>query len=136
MLGKWYRISSLNFIVDHRSVIHSCHQNGSLTLIFMPISRHSQNIMHSLNHAASITVWSSPPAASRARVSLIGNVTVLHDESAGANGIRECYVEKHPDAERWLPENQDAPHQVSVPIFCRSTVASRLNLVQGILGTL
>jgi len=41
----------------------------------------------------------------------MGNVTVLHDESAGANGIRECYVEKHPDAERWLPENQDAPHQ-------------------------
>ncbi|TDL26159.1 hypothetical protein BD410DRAFT_784208 [Rickenella mellea] len=88
----------------------SCHTNGSLTLIFMPISRHSQNILHSRNHSASITVWSSPPAASQARVSLMGKVHVFPDGTGGENSIRECYIKSHPDAKRWLPDNEHGPH--------------------------
>ncbi|KLO14605.1 hypothetical protein SCHPADRAFT_903139 [Schizopora paradoxa] len=87
-----------------------CHSNGSLTLILMPISRHSQNILQSPSHAASVTVWSTPPAASKARVSLVGNVTMLDAGLVAASGIQECYLQRHPDAKWWLPEDPDAPH--------------------------
>ncbi|KAI0358468.1 hypothetical protein OH77DRAFT_1184802 [Trametes cingulata] len=89
----------------------SCHANGSLTLLFLPISRHSQNILHSPAHAASISIWSDRPAASRPRVSLIGNVTVfpvLSDTPDLAN-IQACYIAHHPDARWWLPGPRE-PH--------------------------
>ncbi|THH07503.1 hypothetical protein EW145_g3341 [Phellinidium pouzarii] len=88
----------------------SCYANGSLSLITMPISRHTQNILHSPTHSASMTVWSSPPAASRARVALMGNVTFLTSQFAIDSGIRDCYLEHHPDAKWWLPDDPDAPH--------------------------
>jgi len=89
----------------------SCYQNGSLTLILMPISRHTQNILTSAAHSASITVWSSPPSASRARVSLVGNFTVFRNESpSDVDELRECYLKSHPDAVDWLPENEEGPH--------------------------
>ncbi|KAI5123671.1 hypothetical protein M0805_001700 [Coniferiporia weirii] len=88
----------------------SCHANGSLSLITMPISRHTQNILHSPTHSASMTVWSSPPAASKARVSLMGNVTFLDSRFAVDSGIRDCYLRQHPDARWWLPDDPDAAH--------------------------
>ncbi|OCH95171.1 hypothetical protein OBBRIDRAFT_721227 [Obba rivulosa] len=89
----------------------SCHVNGSLTLLFMPISRHSQNILSRPNHAASISISSSPPDASRARVALIGNVTVFRNvrDTPDVDQIQACYLEKHPDAHRWLPGPKE-PH--------------------------
>ncbi|KAI0663493.1 pyridoxamine 5'-phosphate oxidase-domain-containing protein [Cubamyces menziesii] len=89
----------------------SCHANGSLTLLFLPISRHSQNILHSPAHAASISIWSDRPAASRPRVSLMGNVTVFPDLSRTPDlaSIQACYIAHHPDARWWLPGPRE-PH--------------------------
>ena len=91
----------------------SCHSNGSLTLILMPISRHTQNINKSPSHLASLTVWTSPPAASKARVSVTGNITFITSAQAEASGVRDCYLERHRDARWWLPDVPDAPHTVS-----------------------
>ncbi|TFK23656.1 hypothetical protein FA15DRAFT_670250 [Coprinopsis marcescibilis] len=90
----------------------SCHSNGSLTLIFLPISRHSKNIIHGRPHAASISVTATVPAASRPRVSLLGNVTVFTETSKVPDlaTIKECYLAKHPDARWWLPDDEDAAH--------------------------
>ncbi|KAF9010496.1 pyridoxamine 5'-phosphate oxidase-domain-containing protein [Cyathus striatus] len=90
----------------------SCYQNGSLTLLFLPISRHSKNVLHSSRQSASISVTSEVPAASRPRVSLIGNITVFTNTSAisDLHLIKQCYLEKHPDAKWWLPDDDDAAH--------------------------
>ncbi|KII92899.1 hypothetical protein PLICRDRAFT_37701 [Plicaturopsis crispa FD-325 SS-3] len=85
----------------------SCLGNGSLTLLFLPISRHSQNILRSPGQSASISIWSEQPAASHARVALMGNVTIFHDGFVVPEAA--CYVEKHPDSRRWVP-GDDAPH--------------------------
>ncbi|EIW63296.1 uncharacterized protein TRAVEDRAFT_26623 [Trametes versicolor FP-101664 SS1] len=89
----------------------SCHANGSLTLLFMPISRHSQNVLHSPVHAASLTVASASPAASRPRVSLLGNVTVFPvlGDTPELAAIQACYLAQHPDARWWLPGPRE-PH--------------------------
>jgi len=57
----------------------SCLRNGSLTLLVLPISTHSKNVQHSSTHSASLTITSQIPAASNARVSLIGNITVFEN---------------------------------------------------------
>ncbi|KAH7929888.1 hypothetical protein BV22DRAFT_1056143 [Leucogyrophana mollusca] len=90
----------------------SCHNNGSLTLLLMPISRHTQNILRSPGHSASISVSSDRPAASRARVSLMGTVTVFHDARGmpDREAIKLCYLAKHPDASWWLPDDDGAAH--------------------------
>ncbi|KAF9501905.1 hypothetical protein BDN71DRAFT_1438640 [Pleurotus eryngii] len=90
----------------------SCHTNGSLTLLFLPISRHSQNILHSNHHAASLSVSSALPAARSPRVSLIGNVTVYTNTTVvpNRNAIQSCYLARHPDARWWLPDDDDAAH--------------------------
>ncbi|KAF8467890.1 pyridoxamine 5'-phosphate oxidase-domain-containing protein [Gautieria morchelliformis] len=90
----------------------SCFHNGSLLLLFLPISRNSQNILASPKHAASISVWQLPhPSASQARVSLVGEVAVLGKDSVVDPTQRECYIKAHPDAGRWLPDAPDSPHQ-------------------------
>jgi len=93
----------------------SCFNNGSLTLLVLPISRHSQNILHSPGHSASITISSQQPAANHARVSLLGNVTVYQDwdNVPEEEAIKACYLGRHPDASRWLPDDEDAAHIVS-----------------------
>ncbi|KZO93307.1 hypothetical protein CALVIDRAFT_540026 [Calocera viscosa TUFC12733] len=94
----------------------SCHANGSLTLLFLPIAQNNRNILASPGHSATLTVrvpdpigerrgWDSP--ASRGRVALIGNVTVTGKDGTG---VKDCYLEKHPDAEDWLPGGEDVPH--------------------------
>lgn len=94
----------------------SCHANGSLTLLFMPISRHSQNVLRSPTHAASISVGPARPAAARARVALTGTVTVFTDLHATPDRARleACYLAAHPDARHWLPGPRE-PHIVSRP---------------------
>lgn len=79
----------------------------------MPISRHARNILHSPTRSASMTVWSTPPTASRARVALIGNVSFLDANFAVELGIKECYLGHHPDARWWLPNDPDGAHEVS-----------------------
>ncbi|KAH8827188.1 pyridoxamine 5'-phosphate oxidase-domain-containing protein [Flagelloscypha sp. PMI_526] len=90
----------------------SCHQNGTLTLLFLPISRHSQNILHTDGHAASITITSTRPAARNARVSLLGNVTIFEDTPTvpELQRIKQCYLNIHPDAKWWLPDDDGAAH--------------------------
>lgn len=90
----------------------SCHQNGSLTLLFLPISRHSQNILQSTDQAASISITSPNPIAAHARVALIGNVTVFRNTTdvPDVSHIRHCYLSKHPDARQWLPDDDEAAH--------------------------
>ena len=71
-----------------------------------------------------MTVWTSPPAASRARVSLIGNVTFLSSRFAEESGIKDCYLAAHRDARWWLPDDPDAAHTVFtnliIIIFCNN----------------
>ncbi|KAK0195377.1 pyridoxamine 5'-phosphate oxidase-domain-containing protein, partial [Armillaria mellea] len=90
----------------------SCLSNGSLTLLFLPISRHSRNILASPSHLVSISITSELPAAHRPRVSLLGNVTVFTDIEGVDNltEIKKCYLEKHPDAKRWLPGDDEGAH--------------------------
>ena len=90
----------------------SCFSNGSLALIFLPISRHSQNILHSPSHSASVSVWSEPPSASQPRVSLMGNVTLLEDDDGEVQGLKECYLAQHKDARWWLPGDDEGAHLV------------------------
>ncbi|KAI0035471.1 pyridoxamine 5'-phosphate oxidase-domain-containing protein, partial [Vararia minispora EC-137] len=89
----------------------TCFANGSLGLIFLPISRHSQNILRSPSHAASLSVWSEPPAASQPRVSLIGNVTILGQDDPSLDPLKECYLAQHPDARAWLPGDDEGAHK-------------------------
>ncbi|KAI0949395.1 hypothetical protein AcW1_009023 [Taiwanofungus camphoratus] len=89
----------------------SCHANGSLTLLFMPIARHSQNILSSLTHSTSISITSEHPNAGLPRVALMGTVTVFHEveNTPNVDAIESCYLSKHPDARRWCP-GPKAPH--------------------------
>lgn len=97
---------------------NSCHHNGSLTLLFLPISRHSKNILQSANRSASLSVTSPHPAARNPRVSLIGSVTVFQDvaNTPDEDEIASCYLKRHPDAVHWLPKDKRQPHIVS-PTF-------------------
>ncbi|RDB25185.1 hypothetical protein Hypma_007689 [Hypsizygus marmoreus] len=90
----------------------SCHKNGSLTLLFLPISRHSRNILGNPGRSASISITSELPAARQPRVSLMGNVTVFKGMNAipDVDVIRQCYLEKHPDAKWWLPDDENGAH--------------------------
>ncbi|KZV88074.1 hypothetical protein EXIGLDRAFT_723016 [Exidia glandulosa HHB12029] len=90
-----------------------CYQNGSLALVFLPISQNSRNILKSPTHAASVTVSSTPAAAANARVALLGSVEVLYDiDSESAAKLETCYTASHPDAAAWVPGAPDAPHKV------------------------
>ncbi|KAF9454007.1 hypothetical protein P691DRAFT_811793 [Macrolepiota fuliginosa MF-IS2] len=90
----------------------SCHQNGSLTLLFLPISRHSRNILHTPGQATSISITSQRPLASHPRVALIGNVTIFQDIAnvPDREFIQQCYLSRHPDAKGWLPDDDEAAH--------------------------
>jgi len=83
-----------------------------LTLLFLPISRHSKNILGSAKHSASLSVASPNPAAWKPRVSLIGSVTVFRDvaNTPDEDEIAACYLKRHPDAVHWLPRNKRQPH--------------------------
>jgi len=95
---------------------NSCHRNGSLTVLFLPISRHSKSILGSVKHSASLSVASPSPAARKPRVSLIGSVTIFQDvaNTPDEDGIAACYLKRHPDAVHWLPRNKRQPHIVSL----------------------
>ncbi|KAL6310347.1 pyridoxamine 5'-phosphate oxidase-domain-containing protein [Sparassis latifolia] len=101
----------------------SCHGNGSLTLLLMPISRHGRNILSSESHEASISITTARPDASRARVALMGSVTVYKDIKNVPNvgSISLCYLARHPDARRWLPGPRE-PHIAYWAIFDPHTV--------------
>jgi hypothetical protein len=117
---------------------NSCHTNGSLALLFLPISRHSKNILRSANHSASLSVASPHPAAWKPRVSLIGSVTVFRDvaNTPDEDETASCYLKRHPDAVHWLPKDKHQPHVVSMtsqqPFFRVINVADHRPL--GILG--
>ncbi|KAI0062409.1 hypothetical protein BV25DRAFT_1825385 [Artomyces pyxidatus] len=100
----------------------NCHANGSLTLIVLPISRHTQNILHSPSHSASISVSSDPPAAARARVALMGSVTLLPDDSPESEALKDCYLAQHPDAVEWIPGDDEGAHVAYWGIFDPHTV--------------
>ncbi|KAG8833104.1 hypothetical protein FRC18_004173 [Serendipita sp. 400] len=92
----------------------SCHTNGSLSFIFMPISQNNRNILHSEGHAATFTIAAHPAKASNARVALMGNVTVIKETSPetdvmwSSGEIEKCFLERHPDARWWIPGKKPA----------------------------
>ncbi|KAI0317175.1 pyridoxamine 5'-phosphate oxidase-domain-containing protein [Amylostereum chailletii] len=88
----------------------NCYTNGSLALIFLPISRHSRNILHSPTRSASISVWSDPPAAAKARVSLMGTVEIMRTDDPDGQTLKECYLNQHPDAVEWIPGDDEGAH--------------------------
>lgn len=115
----------------------SCFTNGSILLLVLPISRHTQNILRSPGRTASLTMASSQPAASHARVSLMGNVTIFQDwdNVPDEETIKACYLAQHPDARRWLPNDDDAAHIVSNDSVTVILVVAKRNTA-GFLGTL
>ena len=84
----------------------------------MPISRHSKNILQSSTRSASISISSEHPAARKARVALIGNVTVFENlgDTPEREAIESCYLETHPDAKWWIPGPRE-PHIVRYQLF-------------------
>jgi hypothetical protein len=94
--------------------MHSCLRNGSLSLLFFPISQHSKNILASPGQYASISITSNEPRADRPRVSLIGNLTLFPNvaDTPDRKAIHACYVEKHPDARWWAPGDEQKGHMV------------------------
>lgn len=49
----------------------------------------------------------------------MGNVTIFKDGNhiPDADEVRRCYLEKHPDAKWWLPNDDDGAHVVSSASF-------------------
>ncbi|KAF7981876.1 hypothetical protein HWV62_31443 [Athelia sp. TMB] len=92
------------------------YRNGSLLLLVLPISRHTQNIIKSEGHIASLTMASPQPAARNARVSLAGNVTIFWDADnvPEESAMKAFYLAQHPDAKRWLPNDDGAAHIVDL----------------------
>ncbi|KAJ7594013.1 pyridoxamine 5'-phosphate oxidase-domain-containing protein [Mycena floridula] len=88
----------------------SCMNNGSLTLVFLPISRHSRNIRASPGNQASISISSKIPDANQPRVALMGAVSVLADTESVPDSIKACYLARHPDAKQWLPGDPHGAH--------------------------
>ncbi|KAF8919878.1 pyridoxamine 5'-phosphate oxidase-domain-containing protein [Mucidula mucida] len=90
----------------------SCLRNGSLSLLFLPISRHSRNILASESRVVSISITSESPAAHLPRVSLLGNITIFKESSemGQLSEIKECYLSAHPDSKRWLPDDDEGAH--------------------------
>ncbi|KAH6914298.1 pyridoxamine 5'-phosphate oxidase-domain-containing protein [Coprinopsis sp. MPI-PUGE-AT-0042] len=99
-----------NYPFSMQEYYASCHQNGSLTLLFLPISRHSRNVLHNVKHAASLSVTSESPRASKPRVSLLGEISIFTNTSSVPKEIQQCYVQRHPDSKWWLPDDDDAAH--------------------------
>lgn len=60
------------------------------------------------------------PAARSARVSLAGNVTIFWDDEdiAEEEAMKAFYLAQHPDAKRWLPNDDGAAHIVSDWMVC------------------
>lgn len=120
--------------------LRSCHSNGSLSFIFMPISQNNRNILHS--NAATFTMTSRPPKANTARVALMGNVTVIYpehdrqmDEEEIAN-VERCFLKRHPDAKWWIPGRRPA-HTVCGEYLPPPPFFSLLfSLPQGVLGAI
>ncbi|KAH7108065.1 pyridoxamine 5'-phosphate oxidase-domain-containing protein [Auriculariales sp. MPI-PUGE-AT-0066] len=87
----------------------SCFTNGSLTILFAPISLNSKNILKSPTRAASLSVVASPARASNARVSLIGTVDIHYNINDNIKKeLEQCYTAVHPDAKRWVPGSEDS----------------------------
>lgn len=59
-----------------------------------------------------MSVWSDPPAAAKTRVSLMGNVTILADDDPDVERLKQCYLSQHPDAQEWVPGDDEAAHLV------------------------
>jgi hypothetical protein len=118
----------------------SCFSNGLLTLLVLLICRHSQNILHSPTHSASLTISSQHPAANHAHISLIGKVTVFQDWDNVPDewAIKTCYLAQHLDSSWWLPNNNKAAHIVCFMVWsCSEAVENQFSvLFAGILGTL
>lgn len=115
-----FRQTSYQFIShDVLFYVYSCHTNGSLTFIFMPISQNNRNILHSNGHLATLTVATHPARAASARVALMGNVTIFwdetdiagdHDDEHGLSqkSLEECFLKRHGDAKWWIPGRKPA----------------------------
>jgi hypothetical protein len=85
-----------------------CYQNGSLSIIFFNIAQNGQNILKSSTHAATIIVQAPSFDVSKARVAIMGNVTLMSLSSGKT--VEECYVDRHPDAKGWIPREHGGFH--------------------------
>ncbi len=116
-------IPSYSVLCGFTRILYSCYHNGSLTLLFLPISRHSRNILHAPGQAASISITSEKLLARNPRVALIGNVTIFKDATSipDFDYMKRCYLSKHQDAKWWLPGDDEAAHLVSVICITHQT---------------
>ncbi|CAD6579498.1 MAG: hypothetical protein TREMPRED_002508 [Tremellales sp. Tagirdzhanova-0007] len=93
-----------------------CFPSPSLTMLLMPISLSTRNILSTPSHHATYTIQmpmerSSSPM-SRRRVAFIGNITILpftDIPKPELAHLEECYTSYHPDASMWLPYQQRHP---------------------------
>ena len=93
-----------------------CFLSPFLTMLLMPISLSTRNILstpfHSATYTLSMPMDYAPSPMSRGRVALIGNVTILPYESIPEPELKrleKCYTWYHPDAVEWLPYQDQHP---------------------------
>lgn len=64
---------------------------------------------------------SEHPSAARPRVALMGQVNKVPGDLFESQGIEECYLSSHPDAEGWVPSRRGY-HAVR-PLFQHLSIA-------------
>ncbi|PLN81670.1 pyridoxamine 5'-phosphate oxidase-domain-containing protein [Aspergillus taichungensis] len=99
---------------------------GNPTLLALPISTTVRNAASGSNISLSLDWWahvgSAPPVfpgfppseAGLPRVTLVGYLEKVDFGEEGTDEedrVRECFLEKHPDARAWLPGRRGAPHE-------------------------
>ncbi|MCJ1404401.1 hypothetical protein MMC11_007626 [Xylographa trunciseda] len=87
------------------------------TLLAIAIATSFQNAAAGSNVSLSLR-WHPPPdappprdaytysPANMPRVSLLGRVRAVEEEEGEGEGVRECFLGRHPDAEAWVPGNR------------------------------
>ncbi|PLB38605.1 uncharacterized protein BDW47DRAFT_125145 [Aspergillus candidus] len=98
--------------------------DGNPTVLALPVSTIVRNAAAGSNLSLSLDWWShvgsAPPVfpgfppseAGLPRVTLIGYLERLELRTEEEeDGVRGCFLEKHPDARAWVPGKKGAPHE-------------------------
>ncbi|KAI9725736.1 MAG: hypothetical protein M1828_002619 [Chrysothrix sp. TS-e1954] len=94
-----------------------CESNGNPTILAISIATSFKNTASGSNMSMSIRQhpyttasfqsegeYSSP--AAHARFSLLGHIEPIPESEVEAQGLKQCFLHKHPDAVAWLPGNR------------------------------
>ncbi|KAJ3535503.1 hypothetical protein NMY22_g6460 [Coprinellus aureogranulatus] len=112
---SWFRPSSVfNVLVEFGGLplVLSSHPPTDMRLVVQFLPALAWLLLASMSNLACAEETVQDAAASRPRVSLLGNVTVFTDiaKVPDREAIQECYLSKHHDAKWWLPDDENAAH--------------------------